>query len=207
MPDNSNKDHWEKIYETKNLSEVSWYQPIPGTSLDWIRKQHIARQAAIIDIGGGDSFLSEYLLKEGFEDLSVLDISSTSIQKAKKRLGDNQNSIHWIVRDILEFRTEKKYDLWHDRACFHFLINPEDIRRYVEIAWRHTRPEGILIMGTFSKEGPTKCSGIEIKQYTAERLSETFSPHFTLIESEYSNHLTPFGTTQNFLFCSLKRNS
>src|SRR5690606_5640055 len=149
------------IYETKTLKEVSWYQPIPETSLEFIQKMSIPKDAAIIDIGGGDSFLVDYLLDLGFSNISVLDISEKAIERAKERLGNSAEKVNWIVSDITEFESEKRFDLWHDRAAFHFLTNENDIQKYVELTRKLIRKNGALIIGTFSEYGPKKCSGIE----------------------------------------------
>lgn len=199
------KAHWENIYRTKQLTEVSWYQPTPETSLRLIEDLQIDKDAAIIDIGGGDSFLVDNLLQQGFTNLTVLDISEAAIQRAKTRLGDNASKVTWIVSNIVDFQPDKQYALWHDRAAFHFLTASEDIKTYSNIANSALLPGGHLVIGTFSDRGPLKCSGIEITQYTSESLAEVFSEKFTLAHSEYIDHPTPFDTIQNFVFCTLIR--
>ncbi len=194
------KEHWETIYKTKELKEVSWYQPVPQTSLDLLKKHNIPLDAKIIDIGGGDSFLADNLLKLGYSDITVLDISEEAILKAQRRLGDDAKKINWIVSDVTDFRPEVKYDFWHDRAAFHFLTAEKDITQYKEIAKQGISKNGILAIGTFSKNGPLKCSGIEIKQYSEQSLEEQFNPDFKLIDKFTVDHNTPFGTVQNFVF-------
>ena len=156
-----NKEHWENIYQTKNLSEVSWYQPTPETSLNFFKKFEVPLTAQIIDIGGGDSYLVDHLLELGYHNISVLDISSAAIERAKLRLGEKADKVTWIVSDITTFVPTQNYDIWHDRAAFHFLTDELSISKYVETASKVLSPSGILILGTFSNQGPTKCSGID----------------------------------------------
>ncbi len=199
------KNHWENIYQTKKLSDVSWYQPVPETSLTFFKKFEVPKQAKIIDVGGGDSFLADHLLDLGYQNISVLDISKTAIERAKLRLGDRAEMVSWITEDVSTFNSIQKYDIWHDRAAFHFLTNQNDISNYVKIASRSLHAEGVLILGTFSEKGPKKCSGIEIKQYSIEELVETFDPFFENIDGINLDHSTPFDTIQNFTFCSFRK--
>ncbi len=194
------KNHWEKIYDTKQLNEVSWYQPTPETSLHFIEKTGLSKDASIIDIGGGDSFLVDNLIKLRFTNITVLDISKNAIERAKKRLGKSASKIEWIVSDISDFVPTKKYDLWHDRAAFHFLNQKHEIEKYAQTVQDSLCESGQLIIGTFSKSGPLKCSGIEITQYNPEDLALVFSD-LNLIEHQQINHQTPFDTKQNFTFC------
>ena len=197
------KKHWETVYETKNPNEVSWTQEIPKPSLAFIKSFGLARSAKIIDIGGGDSTLVDHLLNEGFENITVLDISERSLEKARLRLGEKGKSITWIVSDILDFEPTETYDIWHDRAAFHFLTTEEEIEKYKSIVAKAV--QSYLVIGTFSENGPLKCSGLEISQYSEEKLSSTFEDHFEKIGTVLEDHQTPFGTTQNFLFCSFKK--
>ena len=199
----TNKEHWEKIYSTKQPHEVSWTQEIPKVSLDFIHNLQLPLSANIIDIGGGDSNLVDNLLSEGFENITVLDISENAIEKAKKRLGRNAKKIKWIVSDITEFKPTETYDLWHDRATFHFLTTPEQIKIYLEIAKQSVNK--FMILGTFSDQGPTKCSGLDIHQYSENTLQIELSEGFEKIKCITTDHHTPFNTTQNFLFCCFKR--
>lgn len=192
--------HWENIYQTKSLPEVSWYQPVPETSLDLIAELQIPTQAAIIDVGGGDGFLVDELLDRGYTDLSVLDLSQTALQRAQSRLGARAAAVHWICADVAHFSPGRTYDLWHDRAAFHFLTEPAEIAHYAETAAASIKPGGYLIIGTFSENGPLKCSGIPIRQYTETQLSETFGESFEKIRCFTLDHPTPFGTVQNFIF-------
>lgn len=200
MENFNRKNHWESIYQTKQLNEVSWYQPVPQTSLDLISKYVKSYDAKIIDIGGGDSFLVDHLLQLGYTNISVLDISEAAIERAKIRLGENANKVSWIVCDISKFEPTEKYDFWHDRAAFHFLTDKEDINRYISTVNKAITTNGILTIGTFSESGPKKCSGIEITQYTEESLANLFPNEFEKIESFYVDHSTPFDTVQNFVF-------
>ena len=197
------KKHWETVYETKNPDQVSWTQDIPKTSLEFIRSFQLKKTAKIIDIGGGESKLVDYLLNEGFENISVLDISSKSLEKTKNRLGEKAKKVNWIVSDILEFKPNTTYDVWHDRATFHFLTKPDQIKKYIKIA--KISVNGFITIGTFSKNGPKKCSGLDIKQYNENELTLEFKDGFKKIECLTEDHLTPFKTLQNFIFCSFKR--
>lgn len=201
----SRKEHWEKVYRTRPLEDVGWYQPRPETSLDFIEKLNIPLAARIIDVGGGDSLLVDHLLDLGFEDLTVLDISSAAIERAQQRLGDRASGVKWIIKDVVKYDPDEKYDLWHDRAAFHFLTNEEDISRYVSIAEKGVKPGGHLVIGSFSEEGPHKCSGLEITQYSERSLSQRFERSFRKIESLKVDHTTPSGALQNYIFCSFKR--
>lgn len=197
------KNHWEYVYETKNSNEVSWTQEIPETSLELIENAAADKTSKIIDIGGGDGTLIDFLLERGFESLSVLDISSKALQKAKKRLGSKAEHVQFITSDIREFETEATYDIWHDRATFHFLTEENDIKKYVDIV--KNAVSDTMIIGAFSFEGPQKCSGLPIVQYDAERLQNVFLEDFELIRSFKQNHITPFNTVQNFIFCQFKK--
>jgi len=203
MEESARKNHWETVYETKNPDQVSWTQEIPQTSLDFIRSFGVNKDASVIDIGGGDSLLVDFLLQDGYNNISVLDISEKALEKAKKRLGKNADKVKWIVSDITEFQPKDKYDIWHDRATFHFLTTPEQITKYVDIA--KTSVSGYMSIGTFSTNGPTKCSGLEIKQYDEASLSHQLETGFSKLKCITENHETPFGTIQNFIFCSFRR--
>ncbi|UUC44150.1 class I SAM-dependent methyltransferase [Flavobacterium cerinum] len=200
------KSHWENIYESKPLETVSWYQPNPETSLNFIRQFNLPKTAKIIDIGGGDSFLVDHLLDLGYENITVLDISNSAIQRAKKRLGNKANMVKWIVTDVSEFIPTELYDFWHDRAAFHFLTDKNEIENYVETTAKAISKNGNLVIGTFSEQGPTKCSGIEIKQYSEQTMTDLFQNHFQKIGCITIDHKTPFETNQNFVFCSFRKN-
>jgi SAM-dependent methyltransferase len=199
------KKHWEHIYETKELKDVSWFQPTPETSLDFFKQFEVPTTAKIIDIGGGDSFLVDHLLALGYEDISVLDISAAAIDRAKQRLGEKAKKVHWIVADAATFVPTEQYDFWHDRAAFHFLTDEQEIMQYLETAQQHIRPTGVLVIGTFSEQGPQKCSGIEIKQYSEATMTERLKKFFEKIKCIRVDHKTPFDTIQNFVFCSFRK--
>ena len=198
-----NKNHWETVYNTKNPNEVSWTQDVPKTSLDFIHSFGLKKTAKIIDIGGGDSNLVDYLLDEGFVNITVLDISEKALEKSKKRLGAKATKVNWVVCDITEFEPKTTYDVWHDRAAFHFLTSSEQVEKYLATA--RDAVNGYLTIGTFSLDGPTKCSGLEIKQYSEEKLTMELNKDFSKIRCITEDHITPFETKQNFLFCSFKR--
>ncbi|HRO75614.1 MAG TPA: class I SAM-dependent methyltransferase [Crocinitomicaceae bacterium] len=199
------KNHWENIYSTKQPNEVSWTQSIPQTSLDFIHSANLDKKANIIDIGGGDSKLVDFLLDEGFENLSVLDISEEALARAQKRLGAKASNVNWIVSDITEFEPTATYDFWHDRVAFHFLTTEEQITKYLSTAKKAVKENGVVTIGTFSENGPKKCSGLDIKQYSETALVNELADGFEKIKCITENHTTPFDTTQNFLFCSFKR--
>ena len=198
-----NKNHWETVYDTKQPNEVSWTQENPKTSLDFIRETNLSKTAKIIDIGGGDSKLVDFLLEEGYQDITVLDISEKALKRAQKRLGKNAEKINWIVSDITEFKPETDYDIWHDRATFHFLTTVEQVEKYVKIVEKQVT--SFLIIGTFSDQGPKKCSGLDIKQYSGSELENQFSNRFKKIQCITEDHVTPFETKQNFTFCIFEK--
>lgn len=195
----STKSHWEKIYSEKSPQEVSWTQEIPETSIEFFKDFKLSKTSPIIDIGGGESKFVDYLLEEGYQNISVLDISENAIKRAKDRLGEKSKNIEWIICDINDFNPKKKYVLWHDRAVFHFLTSNIEINRYVEKVKLNSEN---FIVGTFSTSGPKKCSGLEITQYDKNQLSKLFEDSMAIKKVEYINHTTPFETTQNFIFCS-----
>jgi len=195
--------HWEKIYQTKQPDEVSWTQEVPKTSLDFIHSFKLQKSAAIIDVGGGDSKLVDYLLDEGFENITVLDISEKALDRVRNRLGEKSRKVKWVVSDITAFKTTETYDLWHDRATFHFLTTASQINKYLETARNVIK--GYLTIGTFSDKGPKKCSGLDVKQYNEEQLELQLSNGFKKVKCILEDHMTPFNTFQNFLFCSFKR--
>jgi trans-aconitate methyltransferase len=201
--DATRKNHWETIYKTKLPNEVSWTQENPEISLDFIKGTNLGKSAKIIDIGGGDSKLVDYLLAEGYEDITVLDISANALERAKERLGEKAKQIKWIVSDITDFKPDTKYDIWHDRATFHFLTSTEQINIYLSIVEKWVTK--FLIIGTFSDKGPTKCSGLEIKQYTETTLEKQFDSEFEKVNCINQDHKTPFETLQNFVFCVFKK--
>jgi ubiquinone/menaquinone biosynthesis C-methylase UbiE len=199
------KKHWENIYQTKDLKDVSWYQPTPTTSLDFLKQFNISTTAKIIDIGGGDSFLVDHLLDLGYTDVTVLDISAASLNRAKQRLGERSTKVKWIVADAATFEPTEQYDFWHDRAAFHFLTQEQEITNYIDTIQRSIKPTGVLVIGTFSEQGPKKCSGIEIKQYSEATMTDRLRKFFEKVKCITVDHQTPFDTIQNFIFCSFKK--
>ncbi len=200
----STKNHWNSVYNTKKPEEVSWTEKYPKTSIDLIVSLNLEKSASIIDVGGGDSKLADCLLDLGYNDITVLDISAVAIERAQSRLGSRADKIKWVVSDILDFIPEKNYDVWHDRAAFHFLTTAESIKKYAEIASNII--SRYLIIGAFSEKGPEKCSGLNIIQYREEKLYEIFKNRFYKVKCLTDDHETPFGTLQNFLFCCFVKN-
>lgn len=199
------KEHWENVFATKTEKEVSWYQQYPKTSIDFITALHLPLEAKIIDIGGGDSYLMDALLDLGYTNLTLLDISAKAIERVKSRLGEKASKVTFMISDVLNFEPTEQYDFWHDRACFHFLTKANDIEKYSKIVSRAMANDGELFMGTFSDNGPKKCSGLEITQYNMESLRFVFERDFELSGCFTETHQTPFDTTQDFLFCGFKR--
>ncbi|MEY3501159.1 MAG: hypothetical protein RL308_2831 [Bacteroidota bacterium] len=199
------KSHWENVFATKQPNEVSWTQEYPKTAMDYLENLKLSKTANIIDIGGGDSNLVDALLDKGYKNIWVLDISEFALERAKKRLGDKAHLVHWIVSDITEFKPEVKFDFWHDRAVFHFLTEEESINKYVAVIGNAINQNGNFLLATFSENGPLKCSGLEIKQYSENAMKKTFNENFEAIKCFTENHTTPFDTTQNFQFCGFKK--
>lgn len=201
----NNKQHWDNVYNVKAEAEVSWFQAYPKKSMEFVDLFDLPLSANIIDIGGGDSHFVDALLDKGYKNIWILDISAAAIERAKKRLGEKAAQVHWVVSDVTEFEPEVSFDFWHDRAAFHFLTTEEKIYHYVSIAENAIKQNGYLILGTFSENGPAKCSGLEIKQYSEASMSARFEIAFDRIKCIQEDHLTPFNTVQNFLFCSFRK--
>jgi 2-polyprenyl-3-methyl-5-hydroxy-6-metoxy-1,4-benzoquinol methylase len=196
------KTHWEKVYRTKAPKSVSWYRAHLETSLRLIERSAEDRAASIIDVGGGESTLVDDLLARGYKNLTVLDVSETAIEVTKRRLGAAAEQVHWLVGDITKMELQvRAYDVWHDRAVFHFLTEPARRVAYVRQVTRAVKPGGHVIVSTFGPEGPVKCSGLETMRYDAESLHDEFGRQFRLVESSQELHETPLGTTQQFLYC------
>jgi len=199
------KKHWENIYETKELDGVSWFQEKPSTSLSLIEGSSIKKNVEIIDIGCGKSYLIDNLLKNQFSDVSILDISNNALKEVQKRISKYTNKGNLFNSNVLDFNTDKRFDIWHDRAVFHFLTTEKEVSNYIKIAENHIREGGTLIIGTFSENGPLKCSGLEISRYSVEDLKLLFTKSFDLVEHLNTDHTTPFDTIQNFNFCRFKK--
>lgn len=199
------KQHWEKVFATKQENEVSWFQPKPETSINFFIGNQIPKDAKIIDIGGGDSYLIDNLIEMGYQNLFLLDISENAIERIKNRLGAKAEKVTFIVSDIVDFQPEVTFDVWHDRASFHFLITENEISSYKNLVSNSIAPNGFLFLGTFSENGPLKCSGLEITQYSEAKFEAIFGNHFEKIKCFQENHQTPFETIQNFIFCTYKK--
>jgi ubiquinone/menaquinone biosynthesis C-methylase UbiE len=194
--------HWERIYSQKSADEVSWYRPHLETSLALIAQAASSPSASIIDVGGGESTLVDDLLARGYADITVLDISQTAIDANRERLGKAAERLRWLVADITQVElAPASYEVWHDRAVFHFLTEPRDRVAYIRQAARAVKPGGHVIVSAFGLEGPVKCSGLEVVRYDTESLHAEFGARFRLIESSKELHQTPLGTTQQFLYC------
>jgi SAM-dependent methyltransferase len=195
-------EHWENVYRTKDFDAVSWYAPHLAESLRLIKQLAPDKTAAIVDIGAGESTLVDDLLHHHYLDLSVLDISVTAIDFSKQRLGAQAEQVGWHVGDITQYHFgSKKFDLWHDRAVFHFLTDPAARHAYIELVRRSVKPGGYVLMATFGPNGPLKCSGLEVVRYDAQSLHNEFGEGFSLQGDELTMHHTPMGTDQQFLYC------
>jgi SAM-dependent methyltransferase len=194
--------HWEKVYGTKAPDQVSWFRPHLEMSLALVERAAGDRSASIIDVGGGESTLVDDLIARQYRNITVLDISQTAIDVTKKRLGGLSEQVRWIVADITQAGLPaQSFDVWHDRAVFHFLTDAAQRRAYVQQAAAAMKPGGHVIVGTFGTEGPQKCSGLDVLRYDAESLHAEFGARFRLLESTQEMHQTPFGATQQFLYC------
>ena len=200
MQSERRKSHWEHVYGTKQATEVSWFQPVPEKSLQLIRATGVSYEQAILDAGGGASTLVDNLLAEGYRDVSVLDISVNALQKSRQRLGDKAAEVSWIEADVTEFAPQRGYDLWHDRAVFHFLTDASDRDRYVEVVQRALNAGGHLVLATFGPQGPLRCSGLDICRYGIEELAALLGADFSLRSHELEEHTTPSGSVQQFLY-------
>jgi SAM-dependent methyltransferase len=197
--------HWEKIYTAKAPDSLSWYRPHLETSLAWIEHAAVDRSASILDVGGGASTLVDDLLLRGFTRVTVLDVSAVALEVSKRRLGQAAESVRWISGDVTDAALQPgEYDLWHDRAAFHFLITPERVSAYVRQVIRALKPGGHVIMGTFGPEGPAKCSGLDVMRYDRQSLLAEFGERFQLLESSTELHQTPAGVTQQFAYSLLQ---
>jgi ubiquinone/menaquinone biosynthesis C-methylase UbiE len=204
----SNREHWEKVYQTKSETDVSWYQPHLQRSLDLILHTGIGTDARIIDIGGGASTLVDDLLGRGFHHVTVVDIAQAPLDATKKRLGERAKHVNWLVGDVtmLDFPHDA-FDLWHDRAVFHFLTSEASRKAYLERVCCSVRKGGHVVLATFGPEGPEKCSGLPVIRYSAEKVHATFGDAFRLVEHLEEHHRTPWGTEHEFVYCLCVRES
>jgi len=205
MTEADRQTHWQNVYRQKGEQEVSWTQADPQPSLGLIERFANTPQAAIIDIGGGASRLVDALLVRGFDKVTVLDLSEAALEAAKLRIGPAAGKAQWIAADVTAWQPPRAFDIWHDRAAFHFLTTEEKIHKYVSIAECAIRTNGYLILGTFSEAGPDHCSGLAVRQYSQPSMSARFEKAFERIRCVTEDHKTPFNTVQNFLFCSFRR--
>ena len=205
MSDPSRQTHWQGVYTSRGEKEVSWYQDSPAPSLDLIALTGAARGTAVVDIGGGASRLVDHLLDRGFERVTVLDLSAAALDAAKARLGEKAKRVRWEVADITKWKPPASYDLWHDRAAFHFLTEPADQAAYAECVKQAVKPGGHVIIGTFALDGPEKCSGLPIVRHDAASLSIILGPDFKLIDERRHDHVTPWGAVQRFQFSTFRR--
>lgn len=202
----STKTHWEQIYETKAPTQVSWYQEHAKFSLQYIRKTGIQKSDSIIDVGGGTSTLVNDLIEDGFQNITVLDVSGTALQIAHQRLGAHAAQINWIEADITQVDLPPNtYDVWHDRAVFHFLTQAYDRQHYVETVRNSVPKGGHVIVATFAPDGPERCSGIDVRGYSPESLHSEFGEDFEVVDSTHETHHTPFGTEQKFIYCYCRK--
>ncbi len=200
----TDRAHWQQVYEERNPSQVSWYEPVPEASLSMIEAAGLPLDAAILDVGGGASRLAAELLKAGYCDVTVVDISEAALEKARAEFGDPRQ-VKWINADVSTHDFGRQYDLWHDRAVFHFMVESADRDAYLEALSRTLRPGGHLILATFGPEGPTSCSGLPVHRYGANELAETLGDEFELLRSEIRLHPTPSGSSQQFLYAGFRR--
>ena len=198
-----NKKHWEKIYETKTIDGVSWYEKTPHQSIKLIQKYSDKNSDKIIDVGCGKSFLADNLLKLNYENITLVDISLNALEEVKERL--NNESLNFIETDLLNLKLEQTFDIWHDRAVFHFITEKVGVQKYISLCNKYIGKGGKLIIGTFAEDGPLKCSGLEIKRYSINNLKELFKENFEFIEGFKKLHSTPFDTQQSFTFCVFKK--
>ena len=194
------QDHWQTVYETKAPTDVSWYQPTPQRSLALIQSTGLPPSAALIDVGGGASTLADHLLAAGFSDITVLDVAPAALAAAKARLGAAGAPVQMIAADVTAWQPPRRYDLWHDRAVFHFLVDMALREQYLNALRSALAPGGLLVMATFGPEGPTRCSGLDVRRYSAAELSAVLGPAFRVVTSAIEEHTTPSGNLQQFMY-------
>jgi hypothetical protein len=194
------REHWQTVYETKAPTDVGWYQPIPQRSLALIQSTGLPLSATLLDVGGGASMLVDHLMAAGFKDITVLDVAPAALEAAKTRLGTAGAAVQMIAADVTAWQPPRRYDLWHDRAVFHFLVDEALRERYLDVLRTAIAPHGYLVMATFGPEGPTRCSGLDVRRYSAAELSAVLGPAFRLITSAIEEHTTPSGNIQQFVY-------
>ncbi len=199
------KEHWEDVYAKRPPEEVSWYEPIPERSLSLIEAASLNKGAAILDLGGGAAGLAGQLLEAGYLDITVADISSAALEHARRALGDRANEVKWVHTDVRDHDFGRQFDLWHDRAVFHFMVEPVDRDRYLAVLGQTLRLGGQLVIATFGPEGPTKCSGLPVVRYSADELAGQLGSGFERVSSGLESHQTPAGSVQQFLYAQFRR--
>ena len=205
MDSASRQAYWENVYTTKGENEVSWFQQDPAPSFELITQAGATHASAIIDIGGGASRLVDHLVEDGFEDVTVLDLSGAALEAARKRLESRANRVHWVVADATAWEPAKAYDIWHDRAAFHFLTEEKDRAAYIARLAHGLKAGGHAIIATFALDGPEKCSGLPVARYDAARLGQTLGPGFRLVHTRGHEHATPWDSHQLFQFSVFRR--
>ena len=205
MSDESRQNHWENVYTSKGENQVSWFQETPALSLELIALAGAVPSSGIIDIGGGASRLVDCLVSQGYEDVTVLDLSPAALASARSRMGNRAERVTWIAADVTTWEPSRSYDVWHDRAAFHFLTLAKDQAAYVARLRRALRPGGHAIIGTFAPDGPERCSGLLVSRYDAASLAVTLGSGFELIDARRHEHVTPWGAAQKFQFSTFRR--
>ena len=206
MSEFNRQAHWQNVYKEKGENQVSWFQERPNISLALIEAVRADRSSAMIDIGGGASRLVDALVEKSYRDLTVLDLSESAVSIAKMRLGERAAMVKWIAADVTRWEPPRSYDLWHDRAAFHFLTEASDRTAYIDRLTKAVRPGGHAIIGTFALDGPERCSGLPVVRYDAAQLSATLTPSFALVDMRRDDHKTPWGAIQHFQFSVFRRN-
>jgi SAM-dependent methyltransferase len=201
----SDRTHWENTYASRTPEKVSWYEPLPQRSVELIQAAKLGHEASILDVGGGASSLAAQLLGMGYTDLTVADISPVALAHARAELGSAAAHVRWIEADIRTHDFDRRYDLWHDRAVFHFMVSPADREGYLNVLRRALRPGGHLVIATFGPQGPTQCSGLPVERYSAEEILRVLGDDFELASSNLATHNTPSGASQQFLYAHLQR--
>lgn len=206
MNENRNRrTHWDGVYGAKRFTEVSWYQEVPTRSLQQLRATGVDPHTPVIDVGGGASTFVDHLVEQGFDDVTVLDISAAAFEQTRERLGARATDVTWMVGDVTAFAADRQYGVWHDRAVLHFLTDAADRTRYVDALRRALAPGGYAIIATFGPDGPLKCSGLEVRRYDVELLGQLLGAEFELMNQALEDHQTPWGAAQQFLHTSWRR--
>ncbi len=203
--DSDRRKHWDDVYSGKKAHETSWHQELPGLSLSMLAKAGLDHHASLIDIGGGASLLVDHLLELGCRDLTVLDISAAALEQARERLGNRASWVEWVVGDVTRYEPDRTFDLWHDRAAFHFLTSAEDRKHYVQVLCKALKPGGQAIIAAFALDGPEKCSGLDVVRYDGMKLSAELGPRLQLLDHEFETHITPAKREQRFGFYRFRR--